>query len=287
MTDRLIQKRGAPGDRGEPNPIDTPPPREYICIVGGPTNTFNGYYTTIELREGTPTPSSVPRRYDIHGEEIVPFLRQQWYREDDRTIFTGGPRPRNRGDLKYYRDFEPLPVDVKPEDDFEAWRRNGWSANAVYELQQRMWKASDTDSWQAGTHDKYWANFVDPAARLYRNPGDLPEPLKRPKPRRGDIVTFLVYAPAYELRQKVDWDASNHNPIHRDKAGVRAAPAAGPKKAAGKLAKQNLPNGYASMSLREKAELLQQCAEAAGHRVAVEEAEQVLLWQAERLEVLL
>jgi hypothetical protein len=38
-------KRGAAGDKGGHNPINTRPPQEYLCVVGSCSNTYTGYMT--------------------------------------------------------------------------------------------------------------------------------------------------------------------------------------------------------------------------------------------------
>ena len=45
-------KRGAPGDNGGDNPLNSRMPQEYIVIVGGPTNTFNAWWSYVDLRDG-------------------------------------------------------------------------------------------------------------------------------------------------------------------------------------------------------------------------------------------
>ena len=73
----------------------------------------------------------------------------------------------------------------------------------------------------ASTHDLYWANFLDPATRLYSQ-GIV-------QPREGDIVTIVVYLKGYLWRQKLDWDASPYNSLlHRDSPWVRGNPAFDP-----------------------------------------------------------
>jgi hypothetical protein len=55
------------------------------------------------------------------------------------------------------------------------------------------------------THDKYWANFLEPVPRIFHNG------LAKPKP--GDVVTVLVYYPPYIKRNAVDWAASPWNAL--------------------------------------------------------------------------
>lgn len=54
-----------------------------------------------------------------------------------------------------------------------------------------------------GTHDIYWANFLDPAPRLFWNGIAQPQP--------GDLVTILVVSPGFLRRQRLDWEASPYN----------------------------------------------------------------------------
>ena len=54
------------------------------------------------------------------------------------------------------------------------------------------------------THDRYWANFIEPVPRLSHN--------GLAKPQEGDVVTLLVYYPPYVKRNDVDWNASRYNP---------------------------------------------------------------------------
>lgn len=69
----------------------------------------------------------------------------------------------------------------------------------------------------SATHDLYWANFLDPAMRLYT------QGLVQPRP--GDIITIVVYLKGYLWRQAVDWNASPYNSLlHRDSPYVRGNP---------------------------------------------------------------
>jgi hypothetical protein len=52
---------------------------------------------------------------------------------------------------------------------------------------------------------------------LFLKDSALSAPHERPKPRKGDIVTFFIYYPAYKKRSKVDWRASPYNIAHREK----------------------------------------------------------------------
>ena len=36
-------KRGADGDKGGHNPVNSRTPEEFICVIGSASNTFNGY----------------------------------------------------------------------------------------------------------------------------------------------------------------------------------------------------------------------------------------------------
>jgi hypothetical protein len=67
------------------------------------------------------------------------------------------------------------------------------------------------------THDVYWANFLDPAVKVFAN--------KIAQPKPGDIVTFLIFMAGYLDRQEKDWDASPYNTErHRYSPWVRGKP---------------------------------------------------------------
>lgn len=118
-------------------------PVEYIVVVGGPSNTFNGYYF-----------------YDPAKDEDV-----------------AQAHPKNLAGIAEYIGGSP----GKPV---------------------------------PSTHDLYWANFVEPAVRLFGDGIATPSP--------GDIVSVLVYLPAYVARDAVDWQASPWNGLlHRDSPWVR------------------------------------------------------------------
>ncbi len=141
MGDTKNFKRG----KDHHNPVNTPLPEEYIVLVGGPTNTFNGYtYLDREQRKYLPV-----------------------------------PHPGNLANLKSYIE-----------------NYNGE---------------------HPATHDRYWANFLDPAMRLFTQ--------GFAKPRPGDIVTIIVYLKPYLLRQATDWEASPYNQLlHRNSPAVRYTP---------------------------------------------------------------
>jgi hypothetical protein len=60
------------------------------------------------------------------------------------------------------------------------------------------------------THDLYWAGFIYSAVKLIETRHTDPD-TGSAKPQVGDILTFMLYEPGYEDRQKVDWDASPYN----------------------------------------------------------------------------
>lgn len=65
-----------------------------------------------------------------------------------------------------------------------------------------------------GTHDIYWANFIDPIHRLFTQ--------GHASPRPGDLVTVALFLPPYLARADNDWDASPHNALlHRNSPWVR------------------------------------------------------------------
>ena len=140
-------KRGAPGDKGGHNPINSRLPEEYVCVVGSCSNTYNGYM----------------------------------YWEDDPKVnnWVACPDPKTLAGVQKYIKGPP----GKP----------------------------------AVTHDVYWANFLDPAIKMYAN--------KMVHPKPGDIVTILVFMKGYLLRQPLDWDASPYNQkLHRDSPWVAGNP---------------------------------------------------------------
>ncbi|HEY3244330.1 MAG TPA: hypothetical protein VGM03_13370 [Phycisphaerae bacterium] len=193
---KFSHKRGAPGDDSGHNPINSRPAQEYIVIVGGPTNTFNAWWSYVDLRAGS----------------------------GSNGFWAAQPAPRTLQEIDYYIVTPPSPVDPAKAADPAEWQRRGWSQQAIDELNQRAWKSSDIYAWGPETHDRYWANFVDSAIRLYFHKDAFAPPLKRPTPQRGDIVTYLIYAPSYEKRQKLDYDASPYNPDHRNKPGIYGNP---------------------------------------------------------------
>ncbi|GAT68905.1 hypothetical protein PS9374_04570 [Planomonospora sphaerica] len=62
------------------------------------------------------------------------------------------------------------------------------------------------------THDRYWANFIYSAVKLVELRGRNEDGIS---PQPGDILSFILYWPPYEARQKVDWDASPYNLKYR------------------------------------------------------------------------
>ncbi len=192
-------KRGAPGDRRGHNPINSRPPREHIAIIGGPCNSFNAWWSYVDLQ---------PEYSD----------------GSDDGFWSAQPAPRTMREIDYYLQTAPTAVPVTDAKDPAAWRKAGWSADGIRKLQERSWDSAEIEGEGPETHDLYWANFVDPAVRLYSKSSPLKAPLRRPNVRRGDIVTFMIYAPAYELRQQVDYSASPYNPVHRNKFGIKGNP---------------------------------------------------------------
>jgi outer membrane protein OmpA-like peptidoglycan-associated protein len=55
------------------------------------------------------------------------------------------------------------------------------------------------------THDRYWANFIEPVPRLFTR--------GIAKPTDGDVVTILVFWPPYAERSSRDWDVSPWNTL--------------------------------------------------------------------------
>lgn len=178
----MSEDKGAAVPRGAKSKLKPQPAREFICVVGGCCNTFNGWVTA-----------------GWKGNEFV------W--------ITGAP-PRTRAEVQYYVNFRPEAIDIKaiPQAD---WRKHGWWEESVKELDSKKWRGTDLRIGVTSSHDIYWGNFVNPAARLFNSTGAWAAPLQRPLPKPGDLVTFLVYAPAYEMRGRVDFNASPYNVDHR------------------------------------------------------------------------
>ncbi len=125
------------------------------------------------------------------------------------------PRPHNRIEISYYLN-TPQAIDLRTIDKSQ-WNKYGWSEEGAANVEAKGLNAKDLQPYHPHTHDLYWANFVDPAARLYLNDDSLPSPHERPRPRKGDIVTFFIYYPAYRDRQEVDWKASPYHFNHHNK----------------------------------------------------------------------
>lgn len=185
----MSEDRAAPVPRGAKTTLKPQPAREFICVVGGPCNTFNGWISV-----------------GFKGSEAV------W--------ITGAP-PHTRAEVKYYLAFAPHKIDVAALPKSE-WGKHGWWEESVKALQEKGWKGSDLEvTLPTSSHDIYWGNFVNPAARLYKSTPAWDAPLQRPDVRPGDIVTFLVYVPPYEMRGRVDFNASPYNIEHRTKPDAK------------------------------------------------------------------
>jgi hypothetical protein len=161
------------------------PPQEYIVLIGGCTNTFNGWHSFA---------------YDATGQDYV---------------WDPMPAPHTRTEVPYMFK-TPQAVDLKtiPK---EKWIQYGWSEYGANELNTKGWNGKDVQPYRPETHDLYWANFVDPASRLFLYDGPLSNPHQRPAPKKGDIVSFFIYLPAYQMRQDLDWAASPFNFRNKDK----------------------------------------------------------------------
>lgn len=121
---------------------------EYLVIVGGPSNTFNGYY-----------------HYDAIHDKDVPE-----------------PAPSDSSPAQIRRYIKGDPALTNPDEQTES-------------------------------HDVYWANFIYSAVKL------IETGIVRPQP--GDILTFIICLRPYELRAKVDWQASPWNlQLHRNSPWV-------------------------------------------------------------------
>jgi hypothetical protein len=107
-------------------------PQEHIILVGGPSNSYNGYGKVVDDGTGT-------------------------------MVFKLNPAPTTLGGVDAFI--------------------NSSLGNV--------------------THDKYWADFLEPVPRLFTN-GLV-------KPKENDIVTVIVYYPPFMKRQERDWAASPWN----------------------------------------------------------------------------
>jgi hypothetical protein len=108
------------------------PAQEYIVIVGGPSNTYNGWCNDLNGQTAQSPPA------DASDDEIRKYCK------------------------------------VKPPGAESIW-----------------------------SHDLYWANFLYAGIKL------IETGIARPDP--GDILTYLIYMPAYKLREERDWSASPYN----------------------------------------------------------------------------
>lgn len=165
-------------------------PQEFLCLVGAPSNTFNGWMTDF---------------FYIEANGAEPWA------------FTAGmPAPRSQADIKYYVGFTPQTYSGSLAG-VTMIREKGWSQQACERARQDGRDVSRFFANRAATHDVYWGNFAVSASRLYTLTG-FPDPLKKPDPRPGDIITFMVYAPGYDQRWKIDFRASPYNrPVHYKK----------------------------------------------------------------------
>jgi hypothetical protein len=161
------------------------PPQEYIVIVGGCTNTFNGWHSF--MNDATDTDS----------------------------IWNPMPSPQNQYEMQFMFK-TPQAVDINTIDK-SKWTEYGWSEYGVGELKGKGWNGKTVHPQHPESHDLYWGNFIDPATRLYFQTGSLSNPHQRPEPKKGDIVTFFIYYTAYRKRNRLDWRASPYNFYNRNK----------------------------------------------------------------------
>lgn len=228
-------KRGAPGGKGGHNPINSQPPREHIVIVGGPTNTFNAWWSLVDLKSSHPD----------SGED---------------SFFSAQPAPRTMRELDYYLRTAPTAVPAGKESDPDALRKAGWSKEGLKELKDLGWSTNDIEAVGPETHDLYWANFVDCALRLYSQTSELQKPLRRPELRKNDVVTYMIYAPSYVMRQGTDYAASPYNIHHRNKYGVKGNPMYDPSAPKGPK-KVHPPSKPATITNERKRQLAEEQAE--------------------------
>lgn len=198
--------RAAAVPRGAKSKLKPLPGREFICVVGGTSNTFNGWF----------------------------FFAWKDDDSSDSDMF-GCPPPHTLKEVQYYIDLPAARPATKAKTLEEAMQRKehpktytinlakipaekrrdyGLSDENVQKFKDHKWDTADVSARPAETHDIYWGNFMDPATRLFKQGAPWRAPLERPAPRPGDIVTFMIFWSAYEKRMKVDWDASPYNMEH-------------------------------------------------------------------------
>lgn len=278
------QHRGA---RRALNTVDRPPPREWICLVGGPTNTFNGWMSVVSLKSG------------IHPELT----------DDDRYVVVPQAAPRNHHDVERYVRYGPrTPPGLPPiarwdgrQDKAiwgqawrallnpEQWADNGWGPAALDAMVDSGWTPHEVESGEPYTHDLFWGNFAHPAARLYGGSALLDPAIQRPRPKQGDIVTFVVWMPGYLQRDKVDFDASPYNIANWDPTDGAPYLGAPPAPRPPRLVKPpkrgeapDCPDDYTSLSLDEKADVLVAAARRQGVAVAHDDARNYLALEGDR-----
>ncbi len=202
----MFNGRAAAVPRGAKSKLKPQPGREFVCLVGGASNTFNGWYFIAQKAGaagdsdyfGCPPPSTL--------NEVQSYIDPPAARPATKAKTLAEAMERKRNPKPYLINLSKIPVDKR--------RDYGLSDENIDKFKARTWETADVWAWPPTTHDIYWGNFVDPATRLFKQGPAWRAPLERPVPRPGDIVTFMVFWPAYEKRMKVDWDASPYNMAH-------------------------------------------------------------------------
>ena len=118
------------------------------------------------------------------------------------------PVPPGKGKVKISTPKEYVVLVGGPSDMYSGWFYGRYKPQRppvdVKDIARYINEADDPRYGAPETHDLYWANFLQPVPRLFSQGYAEPSP--------GDIVTVMVYAPPFEVRQALDWEASDHNP---------------------------------------------------------------------------
>lgn len=269
------------GARGTRNTVNTVPPREYICLVGAPTNSFNGWQIRAvrEFPDGQRESVTVPKAKPKNMEETVAYVSQA------PTVPRGVPDVASLGPGQDRNLWAHAWRDAVSADE---WRSHGWSEYALRQLVSKGWSPRDvTFPEKPYTHDRFWGNFIYAARHLYEpspaiTGGGFPPPPPAPGP--GDLVTFIVAYIPYAQRDDIDFAASHYNIANRNKlddSGMLGDP---PKRRAPKRpgVRASVPAGdYATLSLAQKAQLLCDEAKKRGKTISVGQATEYLLAEGE------
>jgi hypothetical protein len=174
-----MTKHKASVARHASNKLRPRPFQEFICLIGAPSNTFNGW-ESILAKAGSDDVVSAPM-----------------------------PAPHTREEIRYYVRFKPIPF-VGDGSNVRDLKKHGWSPEAYKRVKDKGWDPATVQGEASTTHDIYWGNFAVSASRLFIL-DSFDSPLRKPDPRPGDIITFVVFAPGYDQRWNVDWASSPYN----------------------------------------------------------------------------